>query len=78
MAMQDLQVRTEFSSYAEMAEESDRYVRELETWMEDHGPGSKRPWPAHNISNKQRRLAWDLKAREIFLRGASRDAGEAA
>jgi hypothetical protein len=64
----------EFSSYAEMAEESERYIRELETWMEDHGPGSKKPWPEINISNKQRRLAWVLKAREIFTRGASRDA----
>ena len=65
---------TEFSSYADMAAEADKYVHELETWMEDHGPGSKRPWPEHNIANKRRRLAWVRKAHEIFQRGAEREA----
>lgn len=66
-----------FVSYADMAAEADKYVHELETWMEDHGPSSKRPWPDHNIANKRRRLAWVLKALEIFQRGAERE-GEAA
>lgn len=64
---------TEFSSYAEMAEEAEKYRRELETWMEDHGPGSKKPWPELTINNKRRRLAWVEKAIEIFGRGARRD-----
>lgn len=65
---------TEFSSYADMAAEADKYVHELETWMEDHGPGSKRPWPDQNIANKRRRLEWVRKALEIFQRGAAREA----
>lgn len=67
----------EFTSYADMAAEADKYVHELETWMKDHGPSSKRPWPDLNIANKRRRLAWVLKALEIFQRGAERE-GEAA
>lgn len=63
-----------FSSYEEMASEADKYIHELETWMKDHGPSSKRPWPDHNIANKRRRLAWVLKALEIFQRGAERKA----
>lgn len=65
---------SEFTSYAEMADEADRYIRELETWMEDHGSEAKKPWPAHIIASKQRRLEWALKASEIFKRGAARDA----
>lgn len=68
---------TEFSSYADMAAEADKYVHELETWMEDHGPGSKRPWPDHNIANKRRRLAWAEKIAELCRRAAQRQ-GEAA
>ena len=62
-----------FSNFAEMSEEAGRYIRELETWFEDHGRQSKKPWPEINISNKERRLAWVLKAKEIFDRGARRD-----
>lgn len=64
---------TEFTSYASMAEEGEKYRRELETWHEDHGAGSKKPWPDHLIASKQRRLAWVEKAIEIFGRGAQRD-----
>lgn len=63
----------EFSNYAEMGEEAEKYRRELETWHEDHGTGSKKPWPEHLIASKQRRLAWVNKAIEIFARGAQRD-----
>lgn len=63
-----------FSSYEEMASEAEKYIRELETWMEDHGHGSKRPWPDHLIASKERRLAWVSKAFEIFQRGAAREA----
>lgn len=66
-----------FTSFAEMSEEAGRYIRELETWFEDHGRQSKKPWPEINIANKERRLAWVLKAKEIFERGSKRD-GEAA
>jgi len=67
----------EFTSYAEMAAEADKYVHELETWMKDHGPSSKRPWPDHNIANKRRRLAWAEKIAELCRRAAQRQ-GEAA
>lgn len=63
-----------FSNYEEMAAEADKYIRELETWMEDHGRGSKKPWPDHLIASKERRLAWVSKALEIFQRGAAREA----
>lgn len=66
-----------FASYSEMSEEAGRYIRELETWFEDHGRQSKKPWPVHLIESKERRLAWVLKSKEIFDRGSKRD-GEAA
>lgn len=66
-----------FSNFSQMAEEASKYIRELETWLEDHGTGSRKPWPEMNIANKERRLAWVVKAKEIFDRGARRD-GEAA
>lgn len=66
-----------FSNFSQMAEEASKYIRELETWFEDHGRDSKKPWPEINIANKERRLAWVVKAKEIFDRGARRD-GEAA
>lgn len=66
-----------FSNFNQMADEASRYIRELETWFEDHGRDSKKPWPEINIANKERRLAWVVKAKEIFDRGARRD-GEAA
>ena len=65
---------TNFTSYTEMSEEAGRYIRELETWFEDHGRGSKKPWPEFNIAKKEQRLAWVVKAKEIFDRGAQRDA----
>jgi len=62
-----------FSNFAEMSEEAGRYIRELETWFEDHGRQSKKPWPLHLIESKERRMAWVAKAKEIFDRGAKRD-----
>lgn len=61
-----------FSSYEEMADEADRYSAELRTWLEDHGPGSKRPWPEHTVSNKMRRLAWAEKISELCRRAAEK------
>lgn len=67
-----------FSSYASMSEEAGKYIRELETWMEDHGSAAKKPWPAHIIASKAKRLEWATKAKEIFERGSRRDNGEEA
>ena len=64
---------TEFSNYAEMAAEADKYIRELEVWHQDHGLDSKKPWPDHLIASKAKRLAWAAKAKEIFDRGSKRD-----
>lgn len=66
-----------FSSYADLAEEAQAYVVELEGWLETFSTGPKK-WPNTQIANKRRRLAWVLKAQEIFLRGAARDAEKAA
>jgi hypothetical protein len=63
---------TDFTSYASMADEADKYCRELETWMRDHGPGSKKPWPEINVANKQRRLAWASKISELCRRAAEK------
>ena len=67
---------SEFASYASMSEEAGKYIRELETWMEDHGSAAKKPWPSHIIASKAKRLEWAEKCREIFERGSKRD-GEA-
>ena len=67
-----------FSNFNQMAEEASKYIRELETWFEDHGRGSKKPWPAHIIASKAKRLEWATKAKEIFERGSRIENGEAA
>ena len=64
---------SEFSNYAEMSAEAEKYERELEVWHSDHGVGSKKPWPDHLIASKAKRLEWVRKAREIFERGAEKD-----
>ena len=66
-----------FASYREMSDEAERYISEIKTWMEDHGSAAKKPWPAHIIASKSKRLEWATKAKEIFDRGSKRD-GEAA
>lgn len=64
---------SEFSSYAEMSAEAEKYERELQVWHSDHGVGSKKPWPDHLIASKAKRLEWVRKCLEIFERGARRD-----
>lgn len=63
----------EFTSYAEMAAEAEKYCVELQGWLDTFSSGPKK-WPDHNIANKRRRLAWVRKALEIFQRGAAREA----
>ena len=67
---------TEFASYAQMAEEAEKYCVELRGWLETFSDGKKK-WPDLQIANKLRRLEWAEKCREIFERGSKRD-GEAA
>jgi len=70
--------RTEaaFTSYAEMADEANKYCVELRGWLDTFSSGPKK-WPDLQIANKRRRLEWAEKASEIFERGSKRD-GEAA
>lgn len=65
-----------FSSYADMADEADRYCVELQGWLDTFSSGPKK-WPDHNIANKRRRLAWAEKIAELCRRAAQRQ-GEAA
>lgn len=64
---------SEFTSYAEMADEADRYCVELRGWLETFSSGPKK-WPDHIVSSKQRRLAWAQKISELCRRAAKRDA----
>ncbi|MCY1741177.1 hypothetical protein [Ensifer sp. SL37] len=61
-----------FSSYAQMAEEAEKYCVELRGWLDTFSSGPKK-WPDHNIANKRKRLEWAEKCRDIFERGAKRD-----
>lgn len=67
---------SEFTSYAEMADEADRYCVELQGWLETFSSGPKK-WPDTQIANKRRRLAWASKVSELCRRAAQRQ-GEAA
>jgi hypothetical protein len=60
-----------FNSYEEMAEEADKYIRELETWLADFSEGRNKR-PDHQIANRRRRLAWVLKISELCRRAAER------
>lgn len=62
-----------FNSYADMADEAQKYCVELEGCLATFSSGPKK-WPDHNIANKRRRLEWVRKALEIFQRGAAREA----
>jgi hypothetical protein len=34
----------------------DGRIASVETWLNDHGPGTKRPWPESDILNKRTNL----------------------
>lgn len=61
----------EFSSYAELAGEADRYCVELRGWLDTFSSGPKK-WPDHIISSKKRRLAWARKISELCRRAADK------
>jgi hypothetical protein len=65
-----------FTSYEDMAEEADKYIRELETWLADFSEGRNKR-PDHQIANRRRRLAWAEKISELCKRAAEKR-GEAA
>jgi hypothetical protein len=41
---------------AELADWAERRIWATQTWLADHGPSNKRPWPEHIIEQKQRNL----------------------
>lgn len=43
-------------SFEEKREEVEKILTNIRGWMSSHGPGSKSPWPQHEIDIKQRRL----------------------
>lgn len=43
-------------SLEEKREEVEKIISNVRGWLSSHGPGSKAPWPQHEIDIKTRRL----------------------
>lgn len=67
----------DFQSYGDLAEEGERYMGELDGWLETFSSGPKK-WPDHAIAHKTRRRAWVEKVVEICRRGDRQAAERAA
>lgn len=55
----------------------DGRIASTETWLTDHGPGTKRPWPQTDIEQKQINLARYQELRAAYFRALERR-GQAA
>lgn len=55
----------------------DGRISSTRTWLETHGPGTRHPWPAHDIEAKQLNLERYEEIRAAYARAlAKREAAE--
>lgn len=50
----------------------DGRIASTETWLADHGPGTKKPWPQTDIEQKEINLARYSEIRAAYLRALER------
>lgn len=50
----------------------DGRISSTQTWLDNHGPGTKRPWPASDIEDKQTNLARYQEIRIAYARALER------
>jgi len=61
----------DFESYDDMADEGERYCRELDGWLATFSSGKKKR-PDNEIASKTRRRAWVGKIVELCRRAAEK------
>jgi len=61
----------DFQSYEEMADEGERYCRELQGWLEMFSSGKKKR-PDNEINSKTRRLSWAKKIVSLCRRASEK------
>lgn len=61
----------DFQSYDDMADEGERYCRELEGWLATFSDGKKKR-PDNEINSKTRRLHWVRKIVTLCRRAAEK------
>lgn len=54
----------------------DGRIASTQTWLDTHGPGTKRAWPAHDVETKQTNLARYQEIRIAYAKALSRRAAE--
>jgi len=62
---------SDFESYDDMADEGERYCRELEGWLSNFSDGKKKR-PDNEINSKTRRLLWVRKIVALCRRAAEK------
>lgn len=50
----------------------DGRIASTQTWLETHGPGTKRPWPASDIEDKQTNLERYQEIRIAYAKALER------
>jgi len=56
----------------------DRKMGSAQTFLEDHGPGSKRPRPEHDLDAKREDIAMLTELRGAYAKAVERRKAEAA
>lgn len=45
----------------------DGQITGAEVWLDNHGPGTKRPWPEHDIDSKRHRVVMLREIRKLIV-----------
>ncbi|MDI6838014.1 MAG: hypothetical protein QMD99_20185 [Rhizobiaceae bacterium] len=60
------------SDPSEMIAWLDGRIASTKTWLETHGPGTKRPWPQMDIEDKETNLARYEEIRVAYVKALER------